>query len=68
MERWSSPTSPEEAVERGRAHETAGTLEQLVEGLRRLEEIGVQRVMLQHIRHEDLESVELLGREVVPNV
>jgi len=25
-------------------------------------------VMLQHIRHEDLETVELLGREVVPNV
>ena len=68
MERWGSPMSPEEAAERGRARGTAGTLEQLIEGLGRLEEIGVERVMLQHIRHEDLETVELLGREVVPNV
>ena len=44
------------------------TPEQLVEGLGRLEEVGVERVMLQHIRHEDLETVELLGREVVPKV
>jgi F420-dependent oxidoreductase-like protein len=64
MERWGSPMSPEEAVERARARGTAGTPEQLIEGLGRLEAIGVERVMLQHIRHEDLESVELLGREV----
>lgn len=68
MERWGSPTSPEEAIDRARARGTAGTPEQVVEGLRRLEQIGVERVMLQHIRHEDLETVELLGREVVPNV
>ena len=65
MDRWGSPMSPEEALERGRARGTAGTPAQLVEGLGRLEEIGVVRVMLQHIRHEDLETVELLGREVV---
>ena len=57
--------SPEDAVERARARGTAGTPEQLIEGLGRLEEAGVERVMLQHIRHEDLETVELLGREVV---
>ena len=65
MERWGSEMSPEEAVERARARGTAGTPEQLIEGLGRLEEVGVERVMLQHIRHEDLETVELLGREVV---
>ena len=64
MERWGSPMSPEEAVERARARGTAGTPEQLIEGLGRLEAIGVERVMLQHIHHEDLETVELLGREV----
>ena len=64
-ERWGSPMSPEEVLERARARGTAGTPEQLREGLGRLEEVGVERVMLQHIRHEDLETVELLGREVV---
>jgi F420-dependent oxidoreductase-like protein len=68
MERWGSPMSPEEVLERGRARGTAGTPEQLIEGLGRLEEVGVERVMLQHIRHEDLETVDLLGREVVPRV
>ena len=47
---------------------TAGTPDQLVEGFAKLEEVGVERVMLQHIRHEDLETVELLGREVVARV
>jgi alkanesulfonate monooxygenase SsuD/methylene tetrahydromethanopterin reductase-like flavin-dependent oxidoreductase (luciferase family) len=60
--------SPEDAVERARARGTAGTPEQLIEGFGRLEEAGVERVMLQHIRHEDLETVELLGREVVAHV
>ena len=43
MERWGSPMSPEEALERGRARGTAGTPEQLIEGLGRLEEVGVER-------------------------
>ena len=64
-ERWGSPMPPEEALERARARGTAGTPEQLLEGLGRLEEAGVERVMLQHIRHDDLETIELLGREVV---
>lgn len=68
MERWGSEMSPEDAVERARARGTAGTPEQLIEGFGRLEEAGVERVMLQHIRHEDLETVELLGREVVARV
>ncbi len=67
MERWGSELSPEEAVQRGRARGTAGTPEQLIEGFARLEAVGVERVMLQHIRHEDLETVELLG-EVVAKV
>ena len=65
MERWGSAMSPEEALERGRARGTAGAPEQLIEGLRPLEDVGVERVMLQHVRHEDIETVELLGREVV---
>jgi F420-dependent oxidoreductase-like protein len=68
MERWGAALSAEEAVERYRGRGTAGTPDELVAGLRRLEEVGVERIMLQHIRHEDLETVELLGREVVPRV
>jgi F420-dependent oxidoreductase-like protein len=68
MERWGSALSAEEAVKRYRSRGTTGTPEEFVEGLRRLEEVGVERIMLQHIRHEDLETVELLGREVVPRV
>jgi alkanesulfonate monooxygenase SsuD/methylene tetrahydromethanopterin reductase-like flavin-dependent oxidoreductase (luciferase family) len=68
VERWGSSLSADEAVERYRARGTGGTPDDFVAGLRRLEEVGVERIMLQHIRHEDLETVELLGREIVPRV
>jgi F420-dependent oxidoreductase-like protein len=45
-----------------------GTVDQAVSKLARLEEAGVQRVMLQHLAHEDTETVALLGGEVVPRV
>jgi F420-dependent oxidoreductase-like protein len=45
-----------------------GTPEQIVEQLRAYEGAGVTRVMLQHLAHEDLETVELIGREVIPAV
>jgi alkanesulfonate monooxygenase SsuD/methylene tetrahydromethanopterin reductase-like flavin-dependent oxidoreductase (luciferase family) len=38
-----------------------GTVEQVVAQLREYESVGVERVMLQHLMHEDLESVGLLG-------
>ena len=68
LERWGSSLSPEEAVERYRNRGTAGTPDEFVDGLRRLEAVGVERIMLQHIRHEDLDTVELIGREIVPRV
>ena len=68
MERWGADLPPEDAVARYRARGTAGTPDELVEGLGRLAEVGVERVMLQHIRHEDLETVELLGTDVIPAV
>jgi F420-dependent oxidoreductase-like protein len=45
-----------------------GTVDQVVERLRVLEEAGVERVYLQHLVHRDLEMVELIGRELVPAV
>jgi F420-dependent oxidoreductase-like protein len=43
-----------------------GTPEMILEQLGALAEAGVTRVMLQHLVHADLEVVELLGREVIP--
>jgi hypothetical protein len=36
--------------------------------LRQLEEAGVDGIMLQHLQHDDLEAVELIGRELIPAV
>ena len=45
-----------------------GTVEQVAERLREYERAGVTRVMLQHLVHEDLDTVELIGRELRPAV
>ena len=45
-----------------------GTLDEAAAQLRRFEEAGVERVMLQHLDHQDLEMVELIGRELAPAV
>ena len=45
-----------------------GTVGEVVDRLGRFEEAGVERVMLQHLCHEDLDMVQLLASEVVPRV
>jgi F420-dependent oxidoreductase-like protein len=40
--------------------------EQVVARFRGLESAGVRRVMLQHLEHQDLDTVEWIGRELVP--
>ena len=45
-----------------------GTLEEAAEQLRAYERAGVERVMLQHLDHRDLELVALIGRELAPLV
>jgi alkanesulfonate monooxygenase SsuD/methylene tetrahydromethanopterin reductase-like flavin-dependent oxidoreductase (luciferase family) len=44
----------------------AGGPEELVAGLREFEAAGVERVMLQHVVHEDLDVVATIGREIAP--
>ena len=39
-----------------------GTLEEIAESLRELAEAGVERVMLQHLLHRDVDAVALIGR------
>ena len=45
-----------------------GTVGEAVARLRDLADAGVERVMLQHLLHDDLDAVELFGRELVPAV
>lgn len=43
-----------------------GTVEQAAEQLARLAQAGVSRVMCQHLLHQDLEAVALIGDELAP--
>ena len=45
-----------------------GTVEQAAEWLRAVGETGCERVILKHLLHYDLETVELIGRELAPLV
>jgi alkanesulfonate monooxygenase SsuD/methylene tetrahydromethanopterin reductase-like flavin-dependent oxidoreductase (luciferase family) len=43
-----------------------GTVEQVAERCAALREAGVSRLMCQHLAHDDLDMVALLGRELAP--
>jgi F420-dependent oxidoreductase-like protein len=45
-----------------------GSSSEIVDRLRGLEAAGVERVMLQHLAHDDLATVERVGRDVIPSV
>ena len=45
-----------------------GTLDEVTERLVALRDAGLSRVMLQHLLHTDLETVELIGRKLAPAV
>jgi alkanesulfonate monooxygenase SsuD/methylene tetrahydromethanopterin reductase-like flavin-dependent oxidoreductase (luciferase family) len=56
--------SVDELLRRSGEADLIGTVEQVAERLGAYEAAGVTRVMLQHLIHEDLEMVELIGREL----
>jgi F420-dependent oxidoreductase-like protein len=58
----------DEWLDARRAGAILGTVDEVVDHLRRLAALGVDGVMLQHLQHEDLEAVELIGREIAPAV
>jgi F420-dependent oxidoreductase-like protein len=60
--------TPEEYLETRRHALVLGTVEEAAARLRELEEAGVERIFLQHLAHDDVEMVELIGRELVPRV
>src|SRR6266511_211476 len=43
-----------------------GTPDQILEHLARYAEAGVNRIMMQHLLHEDLEALALIGKEIIP--
>jgi F420-dependent oxidoreductase-like protein len=45
-----------------------GTIDQTAEQLVKLREAGVDRVMCQHLLHDDLDAVALIGEELAPKV
>jgi alkanesulfonate monooxygenase SsuD/methylene tetrahydromethanopterin reductase-like flavin-dependent oxidoreductase (luciferase family) len=59
---------PDEVLERYGERGPVGTVEQVAERLKEIEALGYERVMLQHLAHDDLDTVALIGRELVPAV
>lgn len=60
--------SPDEFLRSVREEQLIGTVEHVAEKLRAYEAAGVTRVMCQHLVHEDVEMVRVLGRELAPAV
>lgn len=56
----------EEAIERWRSDRLVGTVDEVLARLEEFAEAGVGRVLMQHLVHEDLETVELIGSAIVP--
>jgi alkanesulfonate monooxygenase SsuD/methylene tetrahydromethanopterin reductase-like flavin-dependent oxidoreductase (luciferase family) len=58
----------DEVLERYGERGPVGTVEPVIERLKQIEEAGYERVMLQHLVHDDLDTVALIGRELAPGV
>lgn len=61
MERTGATGPVDEWLGRHRGDWVVGTVDEVADRLVELEEAGVQRVMLQHLAHDDVEMVSLLG-------
>jgi alkanesulfonate monooxygenase SsuD/methylene tetrahydromethanopterin reductase-like flavin-dependent oxidoreductase (luciferase family) len=68
VERYPHSGPAEEWYDELRRRGLAGDAEEIVAGLREFEASGVERVMLQHLVHDDLDVVAAIGREIAPAV
>jgi alkanesulfonate monooxygenase SsuD/methylene tetrahydromethanopterin reductase-like flavin-dependent oxidoreductase (luciferase family) len=59
---------PQQVLDRYAQSGPVGTIAQVIEKLKEIEELGFERVMLQHLAHQDLHTVALIGRELAPAV
>jgi len=69
LSQWKGEGGDGEAFIAGLRESTIlGTVEEAIEQLRELEQAGLSRIMGQHLLHRDLDAVELMGREIAPEV
>jgi len=68
LERAGQQADPDEYKAARGGAAVLGTLDEAAEQLRAYERAGIERVMLQHLDHRDLELVALIGRELAPAV
>lgn len=68
LERAGQQVDPDEYKANRSGVAVLGTVEQAAEHLRAYGAAGVERVMLQHLDHQDLDMVALIGRELTPAV
>lgn len=68
IQRELGPGSPDGLVSDDPTYWFAGTPDEIVERLGQLAEAGADRVMLQHLVHSDLETIALIGEEILPRV
>jgi alkanesulfonate monooxygenase SsuD/methylene tetrahydromethanopterin reductase-like flavin-dependent oxidoreductase (luciferase family) len=59
---------PKTVLERYANSGPVGTVQQVIEKLKEIEQLGFERVMLQHLAHRDLDTVAVIGRELQPAV
>jgi alkanesulfonate monooxygenase SsuD/methylene tetrahydromethanopterin reductase-like flavin-dependent oxidoreductase (luciferase family) len=55
-----------DAIQAWRAEGIVGIVDEVVARLAEYAHAGVQRILLQHLVHEDLEMLKLIGAEIVP--
>ena len=55
-----------DAIERWRSDRLVGTVDEVRGRLAEYADAGVERVLLQHLVHDDLEMLELIGSEIIP--
>jgi alkanesulfonate monooxygenase SsuD/methylene tetrahydromethanopterin reductase-like flavin-dependent oxidoreductase (luciferase family) len=67
IERELGPGTPTGLVSDDPALRFVGTVEEIVDRLNEFAAAGVDRVMLQHLLHRDLDSIALIGEKVIPH-
>lgn len=68
LERTGSGERPEDLLANPPERWIIGTADEVIERLHALAAAGVDRVMLQHLVHEDLDMIALIGSAVLPAV
>jgi F420-dependent oxidoreductase-like protein len=66
MERRADTTQPADWIAKVRDERIVGTVDQVLERLEAYAAAGIERVMMQHLLHDDMEALALIGREVIP--